>query len=137
MKSITDLASEKKKEIDVLCTRHSIRILALFGSSLSGTPRDVDLAIFPVLDVNADDLDKLQIISDFESLFQIKTDIVIAHSGISTTLLFEICKNSLLLYEDEDGSFEDERSLAFRKYADTAKLRKLRDENIKEFARRL
>lgn len=38
MNSIMDLASKKKKEIGDLCRRHRTGILALFGSSLTGSP---------------------------------------------------------------------------------------------------
>ncbi len=129
------IASEQKSKIRDICKNHGIKILVLFGSALFKTPRDIDLAVFPEAGVSPDIINKLQLISEFESLFSKKADIVVINPGTSTTLLYEICRKSLLLYEGEPGSFEDERSLAFRKYADTFKFRRLREKTIKNFAR--
>ncbi len=127
--------SEQKKKIRDICKSHGIKILVLFGSALFKNPRDIDLAAFPETGATPDSINKLELISELESLFRKKADIVVINPGSSTTLLYEICRGSLLLYEEEPGSFEDERSIAFRKYADTFKIRKLREENIKNFAR--
>ncbi|MBW2581171.1 MAG: hypothetical protein JRD00_09580, partial [Deltaproteobacteria bacterium] len=89
----------------------------MFGSSLQRTGRDIDLALYPVRGVAPEIIDKLRLIAELETLFKRKVDITVVNSGTSTTLLFEICRSSLLLYEDQPGSFENERSIAFRKYA--------------------
>ncbi len=127
--------SAQKKKIHALCKKYRIRILALFGSSVSGTPRDIDLAVFPAAGHTHESINKLELISEFESIFNKKADLALISPGTSTTLLYEICRESLLLYEEKAGSFEDERSLAFRKYADTFKFRRFRDETIRNFAR--
>lgn len=127
--------SEQKKKIRDICKSHRIKILVLFGSALFKTPRDIDLAVFPEIGDTPDSINKLELISEFESLFRKKADIVVINPGTSTTLLYEICRGSFLLYEEEPGSFENERSIAFRKYADTFKIRRLREESIKNFAR--
>ncbi len=107
--------------------------MTLFGSAVKGAARDIDIAVFPKTGIRGDDINKLQLISELESLFNKQVDIIIVHSGTSTTLLYEICRNSLLLYEDERDSFQNERSLAFRKFADTFKFRRQRGKSIEKF----
>ncbi len=129
------ISAEIRKKIEDICISHNIRIMAVFGSALSGSERDIDIAVYVKKGISADSVNKLELISRLESIFRKKADIVIMTSSTSTTLLYEICRNSLLLYEDENGSFEEERSLAFRKYADTHKFRQLRENNIKDFVK--
>jgi len=122
-----------KEEVQRICKEHGIRLLAVFGSAVSGKSRDIDFAVFLRKGALPKSINKLKLISEFELLFKKNPDIAVIHSGTPTTLLFEICRNSILLYENESGSFENERSIAFRKYADTFKFRQLREETIRNF----
>jgi predicted nucleotidyltransferase len=104
-----------KEKIQLICREHGIRILAVFGSAVSGKYRDIDFAIYLNRGIDSESMNKLKLIAELESLFSKKADIVVVHPGTPVTLLFEICRNSVLLYEDEPDSFENERSIAFRK----------------------
>lgn len=110
-----EIEEELKAHISRICKRNRIRIMAVFGSSLQRTGTDIDLALYSQREVRPEMIDKMSLIAEFETLFKKRVDIVVVHPGSSTTLLFEICRNSLLLYEDQAGSFENERSFAFRK----------------------
>jgi predicted nucleotidyltransferase len=126
-----------KAHIARICKTNRIRIMAVFGSSLQRTGRDIDLALYPHWGVGPEVIDKLRLIAELETLLGREVDIIVVNPGTSTTLLFEICRNSLLLYEDQAGSFENERSIAFRKYADTLKFRRMRERTVASFVEEL
>lgn len=133
-----EIDEKLKANIARICKRNRIRIMAVFGSSLQGTGRDIDLALYPHRGGGRPEIvDKLRLIAELETLFGRKVDIVVVNPGTSTTLLFEICRNSLLLYEDQADSFENERSVAFRKYADTFKFRRMREKTVTNFVKEL
>lgn len=132
-----EIDEELKANIAGICKRNRVRIMAVFGSSLQRTGRDIDLALYPVRGVAPEIIDKLRLIAELETLFKRKVDITVVNSGTSTTLLFEICRSSLLLYEDQPGSFENERSIAFRKYADSFKFRRMREKTVTNFVKGL
>lgn len=107
--------------------------MVLFGSSVEGKGRDLDIAAFLSRGTAAAAINKLELIAALESIFNKKVDLVVVNPSTSTTLLYEISKKNVLLHEDREGSFQEEQSLAFRKYADTVKFRQLREKNIQNF----
>jgi len=133
-----EIDEELKANIARICKRNRIRIMVVFGSSLQGPGRDIDLALYLHREGGRPEIiDKLRLLAELETLFKRKVDIVVVNPGTSTTLLFEICRSSILLYEDQPGSFENERSIAFRKYADTFKFRTIREKTITKFVKGL
>jgi predicted nucleotidyltransferase len=128
-----NLSPEERIKIKEICADHHLRIMVLFGSSVEGKGRDLDIAAFLSRGTAAAAINKLELIAALESIFNKKVDLVVVNPSTSTTLLYEISKKNVLLHEDREGSFQEEQSLAFRKYADTVKFRQLREKNIQNF----
>jgi predicted nucleotidyltransferase len=119
---------------DIGRLRREIRLLVLFGSAVRGRSHrqsDVDVA---VLAAGPADLDAVFLI--LAPIFETsRLDLVdLEHAG--PLLAFEVARFGQPLYETSPGLFREFQSLAFRRYADTKKLRDAQKRSIEVFLAR-
>ena len=122
--------------ITKFCRDNNIELLVLFGSAAGDRAegaRDVDIAIKPIDGTTAS---KLELIYKLEVFFKEKQiDIVVLSADTDPLLLHEIFKGQCL-YEKKKGLFKHEKLRAWKLYLDTKKIRNLRNQYLKVFARK-
>ena len=122
---------EMKEKLTPLFKEKGLQFVLLFGSAASGKTHkesDIDLAFLYDEPVGILGLTN-QVI---RLLHTDHVDVVDLHRA-SPLLRISASKQGILLYERSPGLFHAFYSLAFRRYIDTKKLRKGREESIKSF----
>ena len=126
------ISSEKiRNKLAPLFKDEELQLVLLFGSNVSGKTHkqsDIDLAFLfdrPI--------DTLALTNTIIQLLHNDNVDVIDLSRTSPLLRFSVVKNSIILYENQQGKFNDFFSLAFRIYIDTTKLRDAQTVAIKKF----
>jgi predicted nucleotidyltransferase len=117
------------------CREQSIRLCVLFGSQASGQTHDrsdIDLALWPH-QVQLADV-KLRWWSELERLLDQKVSLVLVSPAVDPLLGFEIVRAGRVIYEREDGLWQQQRLQLWRLYTDTAPLRQLERQKLREFA---
>ncbi len=117
-----------------LFARPDVRCVVLFGSALHRETTDVgdyDLG------VQCDGPVDLLVMTNLAARL-LGTDAVdlVDLRRASPLLAMEIARKGRLLYERKPGVFAEFVSLAFRRYLDTAKLRKAHEEALRQFLQR-
>ena len=119
---------------DIAHERPDLRLIIIFGSAVrdrSTARSDVDVA---VLADDAADLDAMYL-TLAPRLQTSRLDLVdLRHA--SPLLAFEVARSGRLLFERSAGLFRQFQSLAFRRYADTKKLRDAQRRSIEVFLAR-
>ena len=111
-----------------------LQLIILFGSLVKGRihpQSDIDLAFFfdqPV--------DILHLTNQVVRLLHTDHVDVVDLRRTSPLLAFSVAKNGQIIYERAPGIFTAFYSLAFRRYADTAKLREAQSQVIRSFRER-
>lgn len=120
--------------VRALARRHGWRLVVLFGSSVKGEGRDVDLAILPGRMPEGLEIGGWQ--ADLEALFVPKAvDMALLEPGMSPLLRYEAVCLGRCLFEAEPGLFDAEQDRAFFLHADSAPLRRaLREFLTQEYA---
>jgi predicted nucleotidyltransferase len=114
-----------------LAERYGWRLVVLFGSSVHGAGRDVDLAVLPARPPQGMELGGWQ--AALEALFSPRpVDLVLLHAGMSPLLRYEALCRGRCLYEAQPGLFDAEQDRAFFLYADSAPLRRALSEFLSE-----
>lgn len=117
--------------LSALARRHGWRLVVLFGSSARGKGRDVDLAVLPAQPPDGMQLGSWQ--AALEALFAPRpVDLVLIHAGMSPLLRYEALCRGRSLYEAEPGLFDAEQDRAFFLHADSALLRRVLAEFLRE-----
>ena len=123
--------AQLRAQLTPLCEPHQIEIIILFGSAAKGLQRsesDLDLAVF-----SEKPLDIMTVTTDvIRALHMNRVDVVDLRRA-SPLLAMEIARNGRLVYERHAGHYAGFQSLAFRRYVDTAKLRRARKEAIHRY----
>lgn len=123
--------AEISNRLNPLFKDKGIQLVLLFGSVATGKMHkrsDIDLAFLfdkPV--------DILTLTNKVIRLLHADNIDVIDLRHASPLLKFSIVKNSRLIYEKEQGIFNEFYSLAFRRYIDTKKMRIAQVKAIKHF----
>jgi predicted nucleotidyltransferase len=108
----------------------SVRLVVLFGSlagGAGGDAGDIDIA------VGADGgVDVIALTNRITSLLHEDAVDVVDLRGAPPLLMARIAEQGLPLYEREPGEFARFRSLAWRRYVDTRKLRRLQKEQLRD-----
>lgn len=127
----------EKDKIEKLCRDSHIDILILFGSQAKKDPRvgsDHDIAFKPGKGFG---LNKLDLIYRLGELYNIDDiDLVRLTPDTDPVLLWEIFMHGKPLFERHPGLFEKEKLKAWKIYQDTAKIRNLRKEHLKQSIRK-
>lgn len=114
-----------------LFKEQTLRLALLFGSSATGKTHkrsDIDIAFLydgPV--------DVIDLANRVTRLLHTNSVDVVDLGRASPLMKFAAVRNSKLLYEKRPGTFNEFASLAFRRYADTKKLRDARALSIRLF----
>lgn len=124
-------ASEVRTRLEPLLRAGDMELAILFGSVARGTAReksDLDLAFRgrSVLDITA-------LTSEAAALLGTHRVDAVDLRRASPLLCFAVVKTGILLHESSPGSYSSFCSLAFRRYADTKKLRDARRAMIDDF----
>lgn len=117
--------------LEPLCEPYRIRMIAIFGSTvtgLRGPESDLDLALL------ADaPLDLVAVTTDVIRLLHTDNVDVVDLRRASPLLAMEVARHGRLLYEREPGTHVEFISLAVRRYIDTKKLRDAQKEAIHRY----
>ena len=113
--------SDLQTLLDPLCGQYRLRLIVVFGSTvtgLRGPESDLDLALL------ADaPLDLVAVTTDVIRLLHTDHVDVVDLRRASPLLAMEVARHSRLIYERQPGLHVEFTSLAFRRYVDTQKLR--------------
>ena len=116
-------AAAKSGELDVLCRRHRIRVLTVFGSASRDDPAARDLDVGVLLERNAA-IDYLSVIRDLEAVTDADVDVV--HLNAAGPVLRErALVGSVVLEESEPGAWASASTAAMLERMDTEWLRRL------------
>jgi predicted nucleotidyltransferase len=118
-------------EVKDFCKKNKLSLLLVFGSHASEkthSKSDIDIAVVSTSEVN-----RLKLICALEGIFKKNVDLVVITRKTDPLLMFEIFSNAKLLYEREEGVFENYQLLAWKKYLDTKKIREKESEYIKKY----
>lgn len=124
LKEITD-------KLSPMFNNEGLQLVIAFGSVVSGRVHqksDIDLAFLfdkPV--------DIIRLTTRVTKLLRSDNVDVVDLMRASPLLGFSVVRNGKLLHESIEGTFSAFCSLAFRRYADTKKLRNAQDQMIKQF----
>ena len=122
---------EIRNRLSPLFKDQDLEFILLFGSVVSETVHkqsDIDLAFFFQRPV-----DIVALTNEVIKLLHIKNVDVVDLKRASPLLKFSIVKNCKILYERQQGIFNEFYSLAFRMYNDTKKLRDAQAIAIRHF----
>ena len=120
-----------RDRLSPLLKDEGLQLILLFGSAVTGKMHkrsDIDIAFLfgrPV--------DILTLTNKIIRLLHTNNIDVIDLKHASPLLKFSIVKNGTLIYEKEQGIFNELYSLAFRRYIDTRKMRIAQEKAIKHF----
>ena len=124
----------RERLVDIGHVIPGLRLVILFGSTVTGRSRansDVDVA---VLCDNEADLDAI-FVALAPRLKSSRLDLVdLKHAG--PLLSFQVARTGVLLFEREAAEFRQFQSLASRRYVDTKKLRDAQRRAIQVFLER-
>jgi predicted nucleotidyltransferase len=110
-------------ELDVLCRRHRIRVLTVFGSAARDDPTARDLDVGVLLEPCAS-IDYLPLIRDLELLTDADVDVV--HLNEASPVLRErALVGSVVLDESEPGAWASASTAAMVERMDTDWLRRM------------
>ncbi len=110
-------------QLEPIARHHGLRLIALFGSQVSGRTHpesDVDVAVLARRPLAAEQRDRLWM--EISDAFQAEVDLAILNHG-EPLLLYQVARTGKPLYEDERWAWAEFTSYAFRYYEDTRKFR--------------
>jgi predicted nucleotidyltransferase len=117
------LAAARTGELDVVCRRHRIRVLTVFGSAARDDPAARDLDVGVLLEPDAS-IDYLPLIRDLELLTGGDVDVV--HLNDAAPVLRErALVGSVVLDESEPGAWATASTAAVLERMDTEWLRRM------------
>jgi len=122
---------EIKEKLCPLFEEEGLQLVILFGSSVSGKVHnrsDIDIAFLFNRHV-----DILALTNKVIKLLHADTVDVVDLKRTSPLMKYSVVKNGILIYEREQGAFNEFYSLAFRMYIDSKKLRDAQAFAIKHF----
>lgn len=120
-----------RESLKPLFKEEGLQLVVLFGSAVSGKihkQSDIDLAI-----LFDKPFDILSITNRVISLLHTDHIDIIDLKHATPLMKFSVSKNGIIIYEKEQGMFNEFCSLAFRMYIDTKKLRDAQVNAIKYF----
>ena len=122
---------EIKDRLPPFFKEEGLQLVIIFGSAVTGDAHkhsDIDIAC--LFDKS---IDILAITNQVIKLLRTDNIDVVDLTRSSPLLKYSAVKNGCLIYEKEDGIFNEFYSLAFRMYVDTKKLRDAQAMSIKYF----
>lgn len=123
--------AELQNLLTPLCEQYRVRLIILFGSSVTGRRRpdsDLDLALLG--DVP---LDLVTVTTDVIRLLHTDRVDVVDLRRASPLLAMEVARHGRLVYERQPGIHLEFISLAVRRYIDTKKLRDAQKDALHRF----
>lgn len=121
--------TEVRKRLAPLFARPDLRLAVLFGSVAAGRPRaasDIDIGL--IADCSVEEL-RPEVIR----LLQTDRVDIVNLARASPLLAMAVARHGRALFERQGGVFASFVSLALRRYNDTAKLRRLREQGLQKF----
>jgi predicted nucleotidyltransferase len=115
--------SAESGELDVLCRRHRVRVLTVFGSAARGDPGARDLDIGVLLEPGAT-VDYLGLIRDLDRITEADIDVVLLDAG-GPVIRERALVGSVVLDESEPGAWASAATAAMLERIDTEWLRRL------------
>lgn len=122
---------EIRGRLTPLFGRPNILLVILFGSTATGTTHrrsDIDIAI-----LGSEVLDIVEITNAVTRLLHNDCIDVVDLRRASPLLAIEVARHGRILYERRPGDYAAFYSLAYRRYVDTAKLRRAQQDAIARF----
>lgn len=119
------------EQVRALARRQGWRLVVLFGSSVAGEGRDVDLAILPSYPPEGLEIGGWQ--AELETVFVPRgVDLALLKDPMSPLFRYQILCLGRCLYESEPGLFDAEQDRAFFLHADSAPLRRALHDFLRE-----
>ncbi len=120
-----------KTRLAPLCARPEVRLIVLFGSVARGQATagsDVDLGIIAAGGVDA-------LVPEVIRLLGTDRVHVVDLARATPLLAMAAARHGIPLHQNPPGSFASFVSLALRRFEDTRKFRRLREESLRRYAR--
>ncbi len=129
---------EIKLKIKELAPKYNLSFLVLFGSQAKGKTHpksDVDFAFLPENQMGLIDIAKMAF--DFSENLKIKNLEMTSLKNVSSLLLKQVARNSIILYEKETGLFAKFKIYAIKRYMEEKKLLDLREMSLQKFLQKI
>lgn len=127
-------ADELREALAPLWRGGEFRLVVLFGSVAAGRnsrESDLDLALMPV-----GEIDEVAVTAEVIRLTHRNDVDVVNLAHADPMVLMEVARGGVVLFASDPSQFTEFRSLAFRRYADTEKLRRAQRRALDLFQRR-
>lgn len=125
-----DITDAQRQAIQDIATRYHLTLILLFGSQVRGkTHRESDIDLAYAAEHPLDLASERQISDELSNIFHTDKIDIVNIALASPLLLFQISENCQLLAGTEEDLIRF-RVLAWKKYQDTAKLRRMREKAL-------
>lgn len=131
---VTALSEIDRVEVQRVADRYQLDLLVLFGSYAKGTPRpssDMDIAVhttrpdYARRDPDSEAFWEMALFDDLNAVFKAPEGIdLVVLNRANSTLLYEVARYGILIYQREPATFHHFRSYAARRFDDDAKFRR-------------
>ncbi len=113
------ISNLQKLKIEKIAKKFKLKLIIVFGSFASGknrTSSDLDVAVSGMIGVSFSE--QINLINEFSRIFNKNIDLSVLNNA-NPLLLFEVSKNSILLYGNRE-EFLKFKLYAFKSYGDYA-----------------
>ena len=121
-------------EIQQVANRYQLDLIVLFGSYAKGTEKtdsDMDIAVhtsrpdYAKREKDSEALWEMALFDELSAVFKAPEGIdLVVLNRADSTLLYEVAKEGILIYQREEATFHQFRSYAARRFDDDAKFRR-------------
>lgn len=121
--------------VSAWCEQMPVRLCVLFGSQVSGKTHpysDVDLAVWPNGSVST--AMRLRWLNQLETSLASPVSLVLVSPDLDPVLGFEIVRQGLVIFEEESGTWLEQRARLWHSYNDSLPFRRAARQRLHEFA---
>ena len=128
------LTEKEKKELEKLAGKYGLKLLVLFGSSVTGkTHKESDVDIAYLSAKNLDLREEAGMTLDLAPILKSqRIDLVNIHRA-PPLLLYAISSHGQVLYQSDPFKFFELRAYAFKQYVEAKPLFELKEQRLKEY----
>jgi len=135
---MNNMSNDFEQVVKEWCYGRPVELCVLFGSQATGKGRpdsDVDLALW--VEPPLEPLKKLHWLRELEDLLDKEVNLVWVSPDLNPVLGFEIVRDGRVLFEKEPGIWATKRLHLWHTYTDTAPLRHMAREQLRQFAEKV
>ena len=123
---------ELKLKIIPLAEKYNLKLVILFGSQASGRTHkhsDIDIGFLPISDFDAE----IYLLTDLYQILKREDAQVVNLKNASPLLRYSALSDCIVLFEKNNGIYDNARGYAFKLYAETKPLYDLRRARLSQY----